>query len=62
VSDAKECDYEVGFGKPPKHTQFHKGRSGNPRVARVDHEMRRRSWMKRLASESSSPRMAGAEK
>ena len=24
-------DYEVGYGKPPKHTQFRKGRSGNPR-------------------------------
>lgn len=24
-------DYEVGFGKPPKHTQFEKGRSGNPK-------------------------------
>jgi hypothetical protein len=23
--------YEVGFGKPPKHTQFKKGRSGNPK-------------------------------
>ena len=23
-------DYEVGYGKPPKHTQFPKGRSGNP--------------------------------
>jgi hypothetical protein len=22
--------YEVGFGKPPKHTRFKKGRSGNP--------------------------------
>lgn len=22
-------DYEVGYGKPPKQTQFHKGRSGN---------------------------------
>jgi hypothetical protein len=22
--------YKVGFGKPPKHTQFRKGRSGNP--------------------------------
>ena len=22
-------DYEVGFGKPPKHTQFKKGQSGN---------------------------------
>ena len=23
--------YEVGFGKPPKRTQFAKGKSGNPR-------------------------------
>jgi len=23
--------YEVGFGKPPKHTQFKKGQSGNPK-------------------------------
>ncbi len=24
-------DYEVGYGKPPKHTQFTKSRSGNPK-------------------------------
>ena len=23
-------DYEVGYGKPPQHTQFQKGQSGNP--------------------------------
>lgn len=23
--------YEIGFGRPPKHTQFRKGRSGNPK-------------------------------
>jgi hypothetical protein len=23
-------DYEVGYGKPPLHTRFQKGRSGNP--------------------------------
>ncbi len=23
-------DYEVGYGKPPKHSRFQKGRSGNP--------------------------------
>ena len=23
-------DYEVGYGKPPKHTQFQPGQSGNP--------------------------------
>ena len=25
------ADYEVGYGKPPKHSQFKKGVSGNPR-------------------------------
>lgn len=24
-------DYKVGYGKPPKHTQFKKGQSGNPK-------------------------------
>jgi Family of unknown function (DUF5681) len=24
------ADYEVGYKKPPKHTQFQKGKSGNP--------------------------------
>jgi len=24
-------DYDVGYGKPPKHTQFQKGQSGNPK-------------------------------
>jgi Family of unknown function (DUF5681) len=24
-------DYEVGYGKPPHHTRFRKGQSGNPR-------------------------------
>jgi hypothetical protein len=26
----KSASYEVGYGKPPRHTQFRKGRSGNP--------------------------------
>jgi hypothetical protein len=26
-----ERDYEVGYGKPPQHTRFVKGQSGNPR-------------------------------
>jgi hypothetical protein len=26
-----QSDYEVGYGKPPKATQFKKGQSGNPR-------------------------------
>jgi hypothetical protein len=24
-------DYEVGYGKPPKHSRFRKGQSGNPK-------------------------------
>jgi len=27
----KQDDYEVGYGKPPRHTRFKKGQSGNPR-------------------------------
>jgi Family of unknown function (DUF5681) len=27
----KEPDYDVGYPKPPRHTRFTKGRSGNPR-------------------------------
>jgi hypothetical protein len=26
-----EGEYEVGYGKPPRHTRFRKGQSGNPR-------------------------------
>jgi hypothetical protein len=26
----KKMDYEVGYGKPPKKTQWEKGQSGNP--------------------------------
>jgi hypothetical protein len=25
------ADYQVGYGKPPRHTGFQKGRSGNPK-------------------------------
>jgi hypothetical protein len=34
MRDKKDADYEVGFGRPPKHTQFQKGRSGNPKGRR----------------------------
>jgi Family of unknown function (DUF5681) len=27
----KKHDYEVGYGKPPCHTRFSKGQSGNPK-------------------------------
>jgi Family of unknown function (DUF5681) len=29
--DKTQDDYEVGYGKPPKNTQFQKGISGNPK-------------------------------
>jgi Family of unknown function (DUF5681) len=28
---ADDHDYEVGYGKPPKHSRFKPGQSGNPR-------------------------------
>lgn len=30
----EENDYDVGYGKPPKHTRFRKGQSGNPKGRR----------------------------
>jgi hypothetical protein len=30
ASHTDSAAYEVGYGKPPRHTQFQKGRSGNP--------------------------------
>lgn len=27
----QDDDYEVGYGKPPRHTRFKKGQSGNPK-------------------------------
>ncbi|QFS83767.1 hypothetical protein FIU97_13395 [Roseivivax sp. THAF40] len=27
---SKKTEYDVGYGKPPQHTRFKKGRSGNP--------------------------------
>jgi len=30
-STAPRASYEVGYGKPPAHTRFRKGQSGNPR-------------------------------
>src|ERR1700730_18750757 len=30
MADESNRDYDIGYGKPPKHSQFAKGRSGNP--------------------------------
>ena len=31
LAKATTSNYEVGYGRPPKHSQFKKGQSGNPR-------------------------------
>ncbi len=30
-SGAKRTEYKIGYGRPPQHTSFRPGRSGNPR-------------------------------
>src|SRR5438045_7456742 len=30
MPDDPKTEYEVGYGRPPRHTRFEKGRSGNP--------------------------------
>ena len=30
MADESNRDYDIGYGKPPKHSQFGKGHSGNP--------------------------------
>lgn len=36
---AKKTDYEIGYRKPPKATQFKKGQSGNPKGAKKKPEI-----------------------
>ena len=31
ADQSAEGDYEVGYGKPPKHSRFKPGQSGNPK-------------------------------
>ena len=31
MADENQPEYAVGFGKPPRHTRFCKGQSGNPK-------------------------------
>jgi len=34
AGSAKKANYEIGYGKPPRATQFKKGRSWNPKGAK----------------------------
>jgi Family of unknown function (DUF5681) len=34
ATHVSDDDYEVGYGKPPEHTKFKSGKSGNPRGRR----------------------------
>jgi hypothetical protein len=31
MSDGQDKSYSIGYGKPPPHTRFQKGKSGNPK-------------------------------
>jgi hypothetical protein len=39
----EEQDYQVGYGRPPKHSRFRKGQSGNPGGKRRRNVLKERS-------------------
>lgn len=41
-------DYEVGYGKPPRHTRFRKGQSGNPAGRKRPREAPGQIWQRLL--------------
>ena len=54
-----ERDYEVGYGKPPRHTRFELGRSGNPQGRPGGSKNLLTLLNEALKEPSSSSRMAG---
>jgi hypothetical protein len=44
----RTADYDVGYGRPPVHTRFRKGQSGNPRGRAVEDKTIRDSLRKVL--------------
>jgi hypothetical protein len=53
-------DYEVGYAKPPKHTRFRKGQSGNPR-GRAKNTRNLKTELRSVLDETLSLSMAGRE-
>lgn len=51
--DDKADSYDVGFGKPPKHTQFKKGQSGNPKGKPKGHKNFKTDLMDELSEQIS---------
>lgn len=51
----KKRDYEVGYGKPPKHSQFQKNQSGNP----IGKKRGTKSFKTSLAKELGTPMTLG---
>jgi hypothetical protein len=58
--DTGTGDYEVGYGKPPKHTRFCKGQSGNPR-GRAKNTRNLKIELRSVLDETLSLSMAGRE-
>jgi hypothetical protein len=58
--DTGTGDYEVGYGKPPKHTRFCKGQSGNPR-GRAKNTRNLKTELRSVLDETLSLSMAGRE-
>lgn len=49
----KADDYDVGYGKPPTHTQFKKGQSGNPKGKPKGHKNFKTDLMDELSEQIS---------
>jgi hypothetical protein len=57
IEKSPAADYEVGYGRPPVHTRFRKGQSGNPRGRRAEDKtmpaaVRRALWGKVVVTEN----------
>lgn len=59
-SDKGKKDYDIGYGKPPKHTQWKKDQSGNPSGKRkkaetVDMTLKKLALKEIVANENGKP-------